>query len=303
MSRRVADWSCKHRIRRRPHQHWPVVAKMYVPSDRYAFLAWPVARTHSNSLCLAQKYMLLAQRRRLCLAGMRTISSPSSQRTCCSVQFRRRQPREEGCERDAEPVHLHCCQVRTGRIHRQLVQTHICITIVRGCAVSGRIVLAQLEGSGRGSLASYNAAAYKDLTSFLEANPVRDSEAWLSELLKKNEMLGVVRYTVADSLHHDPRLPPMPGSSVPDHQRTLRCRSEGHGSKTRIRDRGLRMGEHEESVLERPGTTEHRHPPAARPSGVHASDAGGECVGSRSAGHGRSEQDTLTLREMYRVGA
>jgi len=52
-------------------------------------------------------------------------------------------------------------------------------------------VLAQLEGSGRGSLASYNAAAYKDLISFLEANPVRDSEAWLSELLKKNEMLGM----------------------------------------------------------------------------------------------------------------
>jgi len=57
--------------------------------------------------------------------------------------------------------------------------------------------LAQLEGSGRGSLASYNAAAYKDLSSFLEANPVRDSEAWLSELLRKNEMLGMALQTAA----------------------------------------------------------------------------------------------------------
>ena len=55
---------------------------------------------------------------------------------------------------------------------------------------SHRIVLAQLEGSGRGSLASYNTAAYSDLTKFMEANPLRDSEAWLSELLRKNEMLG-----------------------------------------------------------------------------------------------------------------
>ncbi len=53
-----------------------------------------------------------------------------------------------------------------------------------------RIVLAQLEGSGRGSLASYNAEAYDALTTMLQDEPMRDGDAWLEKLLTRNEMLG-----------------------------------------------------------------------------------------------------------------
>ena len=53
-----------------------------------------------------------------------------------------------------------------------------------------RIVLAQLEGSGRGNLASYNAQSFTDLSSFMEQNPLRDGDEWLSMLMKRNEMLG-----------------------------------------------------------------------------------------------------------------
>jgi len=34
MSLRGAGWTCRHHLRRRPHQHWRIAAKMYVPSDR-----------------------------------------------------------------------------------------------------------------------------------------------------------------------------------------------------------------------------------------------------------------------------
>ena len=50
--------------------------------------------------------------------------------------------------------------------------------------------MAQLEGSGRGGLGSYNADAYQDLSTFLQEQPMRDGDAWLELLLKKNEMLG-----------------------------------------------------------------------------------------------------------------
>lgn len=50
--------------------------------------------------------------------------------------------------------------------------------------------MAQLEGSGRGGLGSYNTGAYQDLTDFLHAHPMRDGDTWLELLLKKNEMLG-----------------------------------------------------------------------------------------------------------------
>ena len=53
-----------------------------------------------------------------------------------------------------------------------------------------RIVLAQMEGSGRGSLGAYNAQGYDDLSSFLADQPMRSGDAWLEALLKKNEMLG-----------------------------------------------------------------------------------------------------------------
>ena len=53
-----------------------------------------------------------------------------------------------------------------------------------------RVVLAQLEGSGRGSLASYNAESYDALTAMLHEEPMRDGDAWVEKLLHKNEMLG-----------------------------------------------------------------------------------------------------------------
>ncbi len=53
-----------------------------------------------------------------------------------------------------------------------------------------RVVLAQLEGSGRGSLASYNAESYDALTKMLHEEPMRDGDAWVEKLLQKNEMLG-----------------------------------------------------------------------------------------------------------------
>jgi hypothetical protein len=55
-----------------------------------------------------------------------------------------------------------------------------------------RIVLAQMEGSGRGSLGSYNAHGYDTLSSFLAEQPMRDGDAWLELLLKKDEMLGAL---------------------------------------------------------------------------------------------------------------
>ncbi|KAK9805283.1 hypothetical protein WJX72_010898 [[Myrmecia] bisecta] len=57
--------------------------------------------------------------------------------------------------------------------------------------IAVKIVLAQLEGSGRGSLASYNATDYQDLTTFLEEVPLRDGDAWLTLLLRRNEMLAL----------------------------------------------------------------------------------------------------------------
>ena len=50
--------------------------------------------------------------------------------------------------------------------------------------------MAQLEGDGRGSLGAFNAQAYTDLMEFVQANPLKDGDAWLQKLLDKNEMLG-----------------------------------------------------------------------------------------------------------------
>ncbi|KAK9909294.1 hypothetical protein WJX75_000097 [Coccomyxa subellipsoidea] len=62
-------------------------------------------------------------------------------------------------------------------------------TLFTFCAA--KIVMAQLEGSGRGGLGSYNADAYQDLSTFLQEQPMRDGDAWLELLLKKNEMLAL----------------------------------------------------------------------------------------------------------------
>ena len=54
-----------------------------------------------------------------------------------------------------------------------------------------RIVLAQLEGSGRGALASMNPRSYEDLVGLIQEHPMTDGDAWLKLLIVKNEMLGV----------------------------------------------------------------------------------------------------------------
>ncbi len=53
-----------------------------------------------------------------------------------------------------------------------------------------RIILAQLEGSGRGALGSYNKAAYEDLQQFIQDHPLKDGDEWLQLLLRRNSMLG-----------------------------------------------------------------------------------------------------------------
>lgn len=51
--------------------------------------------------------------------------------------------------------------------------------------------MAQLEGSGQGAIGSYDAQGYGDLVKFLEDNPLKDGDIWLSLLLRKNEMLAM----------------------------------------------------------------------------------------------------------------
>jgi hypothetical protein len=53
-----------------------------------------------------------------------------------------------------------------------------------------RVVLAQLEGSGRGALASYNKEQYQVLFSHLQETSLSDSHAWLEQLMRKDKALG-----------------------------------------------------------------------------------------------------------------
>lgn len=57
--------------------------------------------------------------------------------------------------------------------------------------IAARVVLAQLEGSGRGTLGAYNASAYQDLHTFLTDVPIKNGDAWLSQLMARNSMLGL----------------------------------------------------------------------------------------------------------------
>lgn len=49
----------------------------------------------------------------------------------------------------------------------------------------------QLSGSGRGNLAAYNAQSWTDLSEYMEGNPLKDGDAWLAGLIKKNQLLGM----------------------------------------------------------------------------------------------------------------
>lgn len=50
--------------------------------------------------------------------------------------------------------------------------------------------MAQLEGSGRGALGSYNAEYYQVLADQLEAMPMKNGDEWLASLMLKNQLLG-----------------------------------------------------------------------------------------------------------------
>jgi hypothetical protein len=60
--------------------------------------------------------------------------------------------------------------------------------------VACKVILAQLEGSGRGALGAYNAPAYTLLSEQLQAGGAgaisRDPDAWLEGLLEKDPALG-----------------------------------------------------------------------------------------------------------------
>ena len=56
--------------------------------------------------------------------------------------------------------------------------------------VGARIVLSQLEGIGRGDLGAYNAAGATVLRKHLESGGMRDSTAWLAEVMREDELLA-----------------------------------------------------------------------------------------------------------------
>lgn len=53
-----------------------------------------------------------------------------------------------------------------------------------------RIVLAQLEGSGRGALAAYNQSGYSVLSRQLQEVSLRDPDAWMDDLVRKDKGIG-----------------------------------------------------------------------------------------------------------------
>ena len=50
--------------------------------------------------------------------------------------------------------------------------------------------MAQLEGSGRGSLGSYNADGYAALKDSISDLSKMDTTAWLAQLAQKNKLIG-----------------------------------------------------------------------------------------------------------------
>lgn len=57
--------------------------------------------------------------------------------------------------------------------------------------VAVKVVLAQLEGSGRGALASMNPRSYQTLQQMLIDKPMKDGDEWLRCLLQRDEMLAM----------------------------------------------------------------------------------------------------------------
>ncbi len=55
---------------------------------------------------------------------------------------------------------------------------------------------AQLGGSGRSDIGSYNAKASQDLQTLLEEMPMKDCDVWIAALLKRNELLGTLSLSI-----------------------------------------------------------------------------------------------------------
>ncbi|KAF6260113.1 kinase-like domain-containing protein [Scenedesmus sp. NREL 46B-D3] len=66
--------------------------------------------------------------------------------------------------------------------------------------ISAKVVLAQLEGSGRGALASYNKEQYQVLFSHLQEASLSDSHAWLEQLMRKDKALAALPAVAARML-------------------------------------------------------------------------------------------------------
>lgn len=57
--------------------------------------------------------------------------------------------------------------------------------------IAVKVVLAQLEGSGRGALASMNPRSFETLQQMLLEIPMKDGDAWMKTLLQRDEMLAL----------------------------------------------------------------------------------------------------------------
>ncbi|GIL54948.1 hypothetical protein Vafri_10639 [Volvox africanus] len=64
--------------------------------------------------------------------------------------------------------------------------------------VAARVVLAQLEGSGRGALGAYDSQAATDLHNFLQNVAMKDGDEWLAQLMRQNTSLGLRLMEVRD---------------------------------------------------------------------------------------------------------
>lgn len=65
--------------------------------------------------------------------------------------------------------------------------------------IAARVILAQLEGSGRGGLGSYDVDACTLLTDCLQNVPLKDGDEWVDHLLKRNSILAYRLMEVRDA--------------------------------------------------------------------------------------------------------
>jgi hypothetical protein len=82
-------------------------------------------------------------------------------------------------------------------VHAHQHDTHACAHVARHATHTPnrahRIVLAQLEGSGRGALGAYNATQHAVLSAQLSDVSLRDADAWLADLMRKDKGTGALK--------------------------------------------------------------------------------------------------------------